>query len=157
MAKEQYSKWRKPENLILLQGWKRDGWTDENISKRVGISRKTLGEWKKRFPEIGNALKVGKEQVNYEVENKLLKQARSGNVTAQIFWLKNNRPRKYRDYHKTEEEQRKAIAEAVKAEVEAKLAQLELEQAKAFESSGYQTIIIDDIPKEGGADEKGES
>lgn len=157
MAKEQYSKWRKPENLILLQGWKRDGWTDEDISKRVGVSRKTLVEWKKRFPEIGNALKVGKEQVNYEVENKLLKQARNGNVTAQIFWLKNNCPRKYRDYHKTEEEQRKSIAEAVKAEVEAKLAQLELEQAKAFESSGYQTIIIDDIPKDDGVDETREN
>lgn len=35
--------------------------------------------------------------MDFEVENELLKAARSGNVTAQIFWLKNRRPDKWRE------------------------------------------------------------
>ena len=35
--------------------------------------------------------------VDYEVENALLERAKGGDTTAQIFWLKNRRPGKWRD------------------------------------------------------------
>ena len=35
--------------------------------------------------------------MDYEVENALLKRALSGDTTAQIFWLKNRKPEKWRD------------------------------------------------------------
>lgn len=54
-------------------------------------------EWKNRYSEICEALKKGKEVVDFEVENALLQTALSGNVTAQIFWLKNRKPDKWRD------------------------------------------------------------
>ena len=54
-------------------------------------------EWKKKFPEISDALKTGKEVVDYQVENALLDKALDGDTTAQIFWLKNRRPDKWRD------------------------------------------------------------
>ena len=97
MAKGKYQRWLEPDGLTLLEGWARDGLTDEQTAKKMGITAKTLYEWKNRYSEICEALKKGKEVVDYEVENALLQSARDGNTTAQIFWLKNRRPDKWRD------------------------------------------------------------
>ena len=97
MAKGKYKKWLEPEGLIRLEGWARDGLTDEQIAINMGIATGTLYDWKAKFEEISEALKKGKEVVDYEVENALVKEALSGNVTAIIFWLKNRRPDKWRD------------------------------------------------------------
>ncbi|MCD8368272.1 MAG: helix-turn-helix domain-containing protein [Clostridiales bacterium] len=97
MAKGKYEKWLEPEGLLLLEGWARDGLTDEQIAKKIGVNLATLYRWKNDHCEICEALKKGKEVVDYDVENALLKEARKGNVTAQIFWLKNRRPDKWRD------------------------------------------------------------
>lgn len=97
MAKGKYEKWLEPDGLTLLEGWARDGLTDEQIAHNMGISAKTLYEWKKSHGKICEALKKGKDVVDYEVENALLEQARGGNTTAIIFWLKNRRPNKWRD------------------------------------------------------------
>jgi hypothetical protein len=97
MAKGKYEYWRTTDGLILLQGWARDGLTDEQIAHNMGIRRTTLYDWKNKYPDINDALKKGKEIVDYEVENALLKRAKQGDVTAQIFWLKNRRPEKWRD------------------------------------------------------------
>ena len=92
----------------------------------MGISAGRLYEWKKSYHEIDEALKRGKAPVDIEVENALLKRARGyeveetiteiynadgverkhirkvkkhipPDVTAQIFWLKNRRPDRWRD------------------------------------------------------------
>lgn len=97
MAKGKYQRWVEPDGLLLLEGWARDGLTDEQIAKNIGITATTLYEWKNRFPEISDALKKGKEVVDYQVENALLNKALGGDTTAQIFWLKNRRPDKWRD------------------------------------------------------------
>ena len=75
MAKGKYEKWLEPDGLLLLEAWARDGLTDEQIAKNMGISRSTLNEWKKKFPDISDTLKRGKEVVDVEVENALLKRA----------------------------------------------------------------------------------
>lgn len=102
MAKGKYEKWLKKENLLLLEGWARDGLTDEQIAKNMGVSYSTLKDWKNKYSAILAALKKGKEVVDYEVENALLSSALEGNTTAQIFWLKNRRPDKWRDKQKEE-------------------------------------------------------
>lgn len=102
MAKGKYEKWLKEENLLLLEGWARDGLTDEQIAKNMGVSYSTLKDWKNKYSAISAALKKGKEVVDYEVENALLSSALEGNTTAQIFWLKNRRPDKWRDKQKEE-------------------------------------------------------
>jgi transposase-like protein len=102
VAKGKYEKWLKKENLLLLEGWARDGLTDEQIAKNIGITLSTLYEWKKKYSEISESLKKGKEVVDYQVENALLSSALEGNTTAQIFWLKNRRPDKWRDKQKEE-------------------------------------------------------
>jgi len=99
IAKGKYEKWLEPDGQILLQGWARDGLTEEQIAHNMGISARTLTAYKKQYSPILLALKKGKEVVDFAVENALLKKALSGDVTAMIFWLKNRRPDKWRDRH----------------------------------------------------------
>ena len=91
--------------MLLLEAWARDGLTDEQIADKMGISVATLYNWKKEHLEILEALKKGKEVVDVEVENALLNLAKSGNVTAIIFWLKNRRPNVWRDKQKDVEDE----------------------------------------------------
>ena len=74
-AKGKYQEWLEPEKLILIEGWARDGLTDEQIAHNMGIAPSTLYEWKKQYSEISEALKKGKEIVDRLVENALLKKA----------------------------------------------------------------------------------
>ena len=92
-----YEEWLTEEGLILIQGWARDGLVDEQIAHNMGISTTTLYDWKNKFPELAEAIKKGKEVVDYQVENALFKNAMRGDTVAQIFWLKNRRPEKWRD------------------------------------------------------------
>lgn len=132
MAKGKYHDWIHPEGLVLLEGWARDGLTDELIAEKAGIGVRTLYEWQVRYPQISQALKSGKEVVDRKVESALLRRALGyqyeevtkevvtvtdeergpikvmvetkrvtkevhPDVTAQIFWLKNRKPEKWRD------------------------------------------------------------
>ena len=123
MAKGKYQEWLTPEGLLKIEGWARDGLIDEQIAQNIGIRAATLYEWKKRFSEISEALKRGKEVVDRQVENALLKRALGyeyeevkekfeggiltertvtkkevvADTTAQIFWLKNRKPDTWRD------------------------------------------------------------
>ena len=75
MAKGKYEYWLTLEGLLKLEGWARDGLTDKQLAKNMGISRSTLNEWLKRYPDISDTLKRGKEIVDIQVENALLKRA----------------------------------------------------------------------------------
>ena len=127
MAKGKYQRWLTPDGLTLLEGWARDGLTDEQIARNCRISRQTLNEWRNTYPAISDAIKKGKEVVDILVENALLKSALGytynetkteifpdgttkvthaikempPNATAQIFWLKNRKPKEWRDRRET--------------------------------------------------------
>ncbi|WP_047447316.1 helix-turn-helix domain-containing protein [Staphylococcus schweitzeri] len=105
--------------LGLVEGWKRDGLTDEQIARNLGVSKHTLIKWKKNIPDFLDAIKKGKEVSDYELENALHKRAvgyyyeeetvtnkgdvvkikkyEHANPTSLIFALKNRLPHKYRD------------------------------------------------------------
>lgn len=97
MAKSRINEWLEGDKLILLEGWARDGLTDEQIAHNMGIACSTLYDWKKKNLEFSEVLKRNKEVVDFEVENALFKNAMNGNVTAQIFWLKNRKKMQWRD------------------------------------------------------------
>ena len=97
MAKGKFQEWLTDEGLTLLEGWARKGYRDKDIADRIGISVSTLYEWKNKYKEFSDALKKGKEVIDFEVENKLLELALEGNITAIIFWLKNRMPEDWRD------------------------------------------------------------
>lgn len=89
--------WLDDDKLILLAGWARDGLTNEQIANNIGINPKTLYEWKNKESKIRNILKANREVIDYQVENALLQNALDGNVTAQIFWLKNRKKNEWRE------------------------------------------------------------
>lgn len=68
-------KWLTDDGLFLIECWARDGYTNEEIYKRMGISMVTFRNWRIKYPEIEKALSKGKEVVDYMVENALLKNA----------------------------------------------------------------------------------
>lgn len=134
MAKGKYEEWLTEESLLKLESWAREGLTDKQIAHNIGITEQTLNNWKKSYPSFFESLKKGKEVVDIQVENALLKRALGyklmettkervvdydsatglpcgshmvvtkivekevqPDTTAQIFWLKNRRPDKWRD------------------------------------------------------------
>lgn len=127
IAKGKYQEWLTPDGLTMLEGLARDGLTDELICKKIGIGARTFYEWMERFPQMAQAIKKGKAPVDIHVENALLKRALGyeyeetiteveelagghqkkhirkvmkhcpPDTTAQIFWLKNRRPERWRD------------------------------------------------------------
>ena len=132
-----YEQWEKDgelkDKLILIQGMAREGLTQQQIANNLGISIDTLIENKKKYSEFNDALKKGKEVVDFEVENALLKRAlgyeyeeetyENGiltkkvkkqvppDTTAQIFWLKNRKPNNWKDRVETDED-KEAVANA---------------------------------------------
>ena len=70
-----YEEWITEDGLTSIEGWAREGATDAQIAKKIGISVTTFCEWKNRFPEFAKALKKGKAPVDFKVENQLLKSA----------------------------------------------------------------------------------
>nr|DAL55184.1 MAG TPA_asm: terminase small subunit [Caudoviricetes sp.] len=74
MAKSKYDSLVKPK-LILIEGWARNGLTIEQIAKNLGISKVTFYKYMNEHVELSEHLKKGKEVVDIEVENALLKRA----------------------------------------------------------------------------------
>lgn len=140
MAKGQYEKWLKPENLTLIQGWKRNGLTDEQIAKSMGIAPRTLEYWKKKHVQILRALKIGKEQANFAVENKLFDKAMKGNTAAMIFWLKNNWREKYQEHPKTDAEKELDRAKTELATVQTEAAKEEIKNSSQKRDDFHQKM-----------------
>lgn len=74
-ARGKYAEWITDEGLIKIEGWARDGLTNEQIAHNIGVARKTLQDWVSKYSDISDALKRGKEVVDRQVENALLKRA----------------------------------------------------------------------------------
>lgn len=73
--KSKVDEWLTPDGLLLLKGWARNGLKDTLIAKNMGITAKTLYEWKNKYSDIREALKKGKEPADIEVEDALFKAA----------------------------------------------------------------------------------
>jgi hypothetical protein len=70
------SKWPQvQEKLMLIEKWARDGLTEEQMCLNLGVSVNALNIYKKRYPELKESLKKGKEIIITEIENALIKRA----------------------------------------------------------------------------------
>ena len=148
IAKGKYQEWLEADNLILIEDWARQGLTDEQIAKNIGISKVTFYDWLKKYPNISNSLKKGKAPIDFEVENALLKRALGfeyeetetvfedvdgkpkkrikktikfvpPDTSACIFWLKNRKPNHWRKMNEAVENKLKAETEKLLKEAEA--------------------------------------
>lgn len=87
MAKSKYESIVEPK-LILIEGWARNGLTIEQIAKNLGISKVTFYKYMNEHNELYERLKKGKEIIDIEVENALLKRAlgyKYNEVTKELF------------------------------------------------------------------------
>lgn len=151
MAKSKYDSHVK-DKLVLVTSWARNGLTDLQIAHNLGISEDTFYKYKNKYTEFSEALKKGKEVIDFEVENALLKRALGykydeitkelvdGNMvetkrvtkevqpdtTAQIFWLKNRKPKEWRDKKDVE------MSGELKTESENKVSLLSTEDLKTL-------------------------
>lgn len=67
------------------------------ISRALGVSWDTYNKNKKRSLELSEAIKRGEAKGLARVSNSLFKSANEGNVTAQIFYLKNRDSKSWSD------------------------------------------------------------
>ncbi|MGD6773352.1 helix-turn-helix domain-containing protein [Staphylococcus simulans] len=121
-----FDKWTTDEGLTRIKGWARDGLTMIEIARNIGISKQTLYTWEKKSPDLLDALNTGRDYADRKVEESLfmsaigyeyveeqlsdegvpipVKKYAKPNTTAQIFWLKNRKPEKWRDKRDIEHE-----------------------------------------------------
>ena len=125
------------ENMIRVEGWARQGLTDLQIAEKIGISVSTFYNWRRDHEEFDAIVKRGKEVIDFEVEQALLKKALGytydeevhendgsglrltkvttkhvpGDTTAQIYWLKNRMPGLWRDTQLTKAQRKKIETE----------------------------------------------
>lgn len=97
----------------------KEGLNNKQIAKSLGIGEKTFYEWLEKYPQLSHSLKKYRGLADIEVENALYRNAvgynykeqavtnrgevvtvqkyHSPNTTAQIFYLKNRMPDRYKD------------------------------------------------------------
>lgn len=114
--------WITEDGLLQITGWARDGLTIEDIAHNCGVNVSTFYDWKKKHPEIEEAIKKGTAPVDLIVENAMFKRATGYKVverkkiklpdgttrvevtekeippdtTAGIFWLANRKPDRWK-------------------------------------------------------------
>lgn len=108
----------RPEVVEKIMALAREGKTDMQIAEIVGVSHRTICNWKANDWEFSSYLKENKQLADDLVEASMFKAAcgyeyweqaltRDGllevrkhqppNATSQIFWLKNRRPKNWKD------------------------------------------------------------
>ena len=158
MAKRpQAAPWLTHEGLNQIAEWASMGLTNEDIAHNMGIKKTTFYTWQKKYPELADTLKNAKKVADQIVENALYKRALGysyeevtsfideegnvtgrktvtkhvlGDVTAEIFWLKNRQPEKWRNHpenasQETEDTQDDGFLEALNGTAAADWADIE--------------------------------
>ena len=160
--------------LICVEGWTREGATEESIAKKLGIAYSTFKEYKKKESALSDTLKNNRVIADFEVENSLFKRANgyeyeevktmiehtdegvekkriektrkylAPDTTAQIFWLKN---RKKTEWLELEKEKVKEFREKTQIERE----KFEFEKHK-WKVENEANQINDDVADDGFTD-----
>ena len=87
MSRKPY-KFTAPRRALVLQAIS-EGKTRTAAMESLGLARQTLTMAMKRDPEFAALVEAAEMPVHEAVESALLKSAKGGNVTAQIFYLCN--------------------------------------------------------------------
>lgn len=159
MARGKYHEWLTDEGLTLLKDWAMDGLTDEQIAENMGITARTLYNWKRDHFQIFQALKKGKAYADAKVKQSLFdltqpkfyeeefkeirvsddgtrtevhrkyKRYREADIRAIIFWLKNRQPHQWRNKELLPIEEKEIRARTAKYEAETESAKASTDRA----------------------------
>jgi len=104
-----------PKHTELAFWMAQAGLTDKQMAEEMGVTERTINNWKEEHPEFFQSIKKGKSTPDDVVEAALFRKARGfkyqegekervalPDTVACIFWLKNRRPNKWRDKHEVE-------------------------------------------------------
>lgn len=105
--------------LDLIESWYRNGADDKIVANNLNVGYSTFLKYKSDHEELRECCLVGKEEADLKVESALFKRAMGyeydevtfeygeetkrvtkqvvPDTTAQIFWLKNRKPKEWRD------------------------------------------------------------
>lgn len=115
------------------------GATDADLADEFGVTTQTIKNWRSKYPEFFSAIKLSKMAADNEIERSLYQRAhgysvdtvkvfcnKDGDVTrvpvrehfppdptAMIFWLKNRKPKEWRDKSEVEVPGLSALAEKI--------------------------------------------
>lgn len=76
-------------HLKEIEHWCRDGMTEDEVRRRLGVAMSTFSKYKNEKTELSEALKRGKQEADYEVEDALFKRATGftyEEVTQEAIW-----------------------------------------------------------------------
>lgn len=139
----------KPEHVEQAKALAKLGATDAEMAEFFGVAISTLSLWKVKHEEFSDALKIGKDLADKRVEDSLYQRAMGyshedvdirvidGQVvqtpiikhyppdsTSMIFWLKNRKPKDWRDKQDVEHSGQVTYKNLSDDELEHKIAQL---------------------------------
>lgn len=148
MANAKYKEWLSEDSLLRIESWASNGLTNEDIAQNMGVTAKTLRDWRSKYSAISAAIKKGREPVVRVLENALIRKAKGfeyeeqtvtikmdskGNKVphvvkhkryslpdtgALIFLLKNYEPNKYRNYNDLTKKQIEQEIKKMEAEIQ---------------------------------------
>jgi hypothetical protein len=135
------------QDIRLIRFMYKKGATDQEVADEIGVCRRTIDYWKEANPEFFEQLKAWKEEADSKVERALFERAtgyncketklfcHEGMIVAEdivkhyppdpvscIFWLKNRKPKDWRDKqeHSFENAEDSALLEEVSALIKTK-------------------------------------
>ena len=84
MATGKYQRWQTPEGLGRIEAWCREGLTDEELAKAMGIATSTLYVWMGKYPEISEAATRGRAGAREQILNSLYRKATGFSVMVKV-------------------------------------------------------------------------
>lgn len=78
----------RPPGLTIIRRMSAGGFSQATIAKKLGIDRKTFAKLREEDEAVTEAFELGNGKLSDEITSLLLKNARRGNIAAQIFLAK---------------------------------------------------------------------
>lgn len=115
--------------LTMLEAMVGIGMSLKKIADIFGVDRKTIYRWAEKYPEISHVIKKGRAMGERTIIKSLFEKAKSGNVTAMIFWLCNRDPEHWRNIAKIDVEHKGKVESIIE---EKKIMMLKVLEEKNF-------------------------
>ena len=82
---------RLPLDLTKVEEYAREGHTEANIARLLGVSQDTITRRKQDSADFADAMERGRQAAHSDVSNALFRQAKRGNVAAIVWYEKTRR------------------------------------------------------------------
>jgi hypothetical protein len=81
---KKWEPWLTETGLKRIEGWALDGLSGEKIAGKMRVTPSTFYAWRKKHPEIEDAIQRGRAPVDIDVEHAMLDTAKGGLKTVKV-------------------------------------------------------------------------